>query len=999
MTGPRFLACAIVFAFLLTGFAAPGGSSRLGHSHSDSAPSTVAPTPSAFSPAVNPLAGGVTIIRPDGSISNTSTPITLSGTNYTVTAGFTGSIVDERNGSTLIGGGKDLNQSSLASQAIEVVNASNVVVTGFAITNGSVGILVVASASVTVTGNTVQSTLWAFKALQASWVSFTNNVAPGTQGILADVVTGINVTGNNLHGSISASTELYLCTDARVEHNLGYGSAYGLDLSSVQRVRVWGNNYSSSPMGIFASGVNQLTVSWNSLSFATTGILLQTSDGVTGTSNSGRNSTVGIEIISTSDVALANESFPGSTSDGLVLEDARNATSTFSDFRTSGTGVFIDTSQNVLIAHDNLSHYVGSGITVDNSFAVNLSGNEMQYTSGTAGAAIASYDDQQLTVRDNDAPGAVIAYSDLSSTGISVTGNSFRHSKGTQETIYLRSDSNVAIVGNDLFNASSYALEAFTTQSLTVVGNNMSYAGIAGAWFLTAQRLVVSDNRIDHARTIALALEQAIGVTVSGNELDVGGPGSDGLILLNVQDGMIVNNSATRQNLSVEAVASLGLIVRDNNVSQSWIGLLAADDSNCSFVGNQLWADHFAFELQTLTAVTLDHNNFISDSGWLVFPLGSSSVALDAGYPGGGNYWSNHTGPDSQSGPGQNHSGSDGIVDTPVKLTAPEVDRYPLASPWVTYTVTFVEHGLSPGAVWGVVVNGTAYRSATSQIVYPQPTAAPSSYRYYVEGLNGFTATPASGTGPSSRSNVSVAITFAPLTYLVSFQASGLPNGTGFNLTFQGGRLSTASGTLTVSIGNGTYPYTVGSSGDFTASPSSGTVTVSGSAKTVAIAFQPFTYPVEFAQSGLAGSTTWSVTLNGQPQSSTGAVDSFALGNGTYSYTIGAVGGYSVTPTSGVVTVGGGGYTITVLFAANPAKTYGSSTVYALGGGLVAALLLAAVAVALLMRGRRKPPALTTPAPPSGAVPAATPAPVPAAPPPSPPPGASGAGAPPWKES
>jgi hypothetical protein len=62
-----------------------------------------------------------------------------------------------------------------------------------------------------------------------------------------------------------------------------------------------------------------------------------------------------------------------------------------------------------------------------------------------------------------------------------------------------------------------------------------------------------------------------------------------------------------------------------------------------------------------------------------------SSVASkdfwDAGYPSGGNFWSDYNGTDSQNGSYQNQTGSDGIGDTPYVIDANNTDRYPLMAP------------------------------------------------------------------------------------------------------------------------------------------------------------------------------------------------------------------------------------------------------------------------------------------------------------------------------
>ncbi|MGC8636594.1 MAG: DUF7619 domain-containing protein, partial [Thermoprotei archaeon] len=64
-------------------------------------------------------------------------------------------------------------------------------------------------------------------------------------------------------------------------------------------------------------------------------------------------------------------------------------------------------------------------------------------------------------------------------------------------------------------------------------------------------------------------------------------------------------------------------------------------------------------------------------------------------------------------------------------------------------------------------------------------------------------------------------------------------------------------------------------------------------------------YAVTFSESGLPPGDSWSVTLNGQTQSSSSSTITFTEPNGTYSYFIGKVGGYYAEPSSGSVVVNG----------------------------------------------------------------------------------------------
>lgn len=75
-------------------------------------------------------------------------------------------------------------------------------------------------------------------------------------------------------------------------------------------------------------------------------------------------------------------------------------------------------------------------------------------------------------------------------------------------------------------------------------------------------------------------------------------------------------------------------------------------------------------------------------------------------------------------------------------------------------------------------------------------------------------------------------------------------------------------------------------------------------------------YVVYFNESGLPTGTSWSVDMNGSGANSTGSSIHFILPNGTYSFSIGGIRGYSVSNASGNITVRGGNETVMELFTA-----------------------------------------------------------------------------------
>ena len=158
-----------------------------------------------------------------------------------------------------------------------------------------------------------------------------------------------------------------------------------------------------------------------------------------------------------------------------------------------------------------------------------------------------------------------------------------------------------------------------------------------------------------------------------------------------------------------------------------------------------------------------------------------------------------------------------------------------------------------------------------------------------------------------------------PPTYTVTFTESGLPSGTSWSVTLGGSTKTSTTATITFSEPNGGYSFTVGTITGYSSSPSSGSITVNGANVNQAITFTAIPYSVTFTESGLPSGTSWSATFNGNTQSSTTTTITFSnIIHGTYSYSIGAVSGYTASPSSGSITVSGANV--------NQAITFSSST-------------------------------------------------------------------------
>lgn len=241
-----------------------------------------------------------------------------------------------------------------------------------------------------------------------------------------------------------------------------------------------------------------------------------------------------------------------------------------------------------------------------------------------------------------------------------------------------------------------------------------------------------------------------------------------------------------------------------------------------------------------------------------------------------------------------------------------------------TYPVTFTESGLPAGTSWSVTLGGQTLSSTTTTIVFSEVN---STYTFTVGTVSGYSAAPASGSLPVSgaTSQDIVFTALPPPTYNVTFTETGLTSGTSWGVTLAGTTKHATTTSIVFSEVNGTVAFTILAVSGYSASPSSGSITVAGGPVDKSIAFTPLPPPmfaVTFAETGLPTGTSWSVTVGSTPSTSTSSTIVFQEANGTYSYTVAAVSGFSVTKASGQVIVEGEATGITVSFTSTVQPTY-----------------------------------------------------------------------------
>ncbi|MGC8515213.1 MAG: hypothetical protein ACP5OC_03650, partial [Thermoplasmata archaeon] len=254
------------------------------------------------------------------------------------------------------------------------------------------------------------------------------------------------------------------------------------------------------------------------------------------------------------------------------------------------------------------------------------------------------------------------------------------------------------------------------------------------------------------------------------------------------------------------------------------------------------------------------------------------------------------------------------------------------------FEITFAESGLNNsnsngyyGAEWAVHLVGISYdliKHSSSRLITFNVSAG--SYTYSVIKEFGYGVTPGAGSISVSNANVQVMVTFVPKLFYVTFVESGLPtaSSTGaypseWNVNLSGVVKYSNTSTITYLEPNGTYSYSISSSGSYIPFPAASKVTVNGSDQSVRVAFIKNLFEVTFSESGLPLSPIgieWSVTLKNSSLNIILTENSFAptlvmtVPDGLYSYSVTSPSTYYASPESGTVNVSSENYYIPISF-------------------------------------------------------------------------------------
>jgi parallel beta-helix repeat protein len=204
----------------------------------------------------------------------------------------------------------------------------------------------------------------------------------------------------------------------------------------------------------------------------------------------------------------------------------------------------------------------------------------------------------------------------------------------------------------------------------TIENCTMTNNGRVGVRIQSSSYNVVKWCNIKYNQESGIHLQNTQGNLLENNSIsDSIGPTEPSISISSVQDNIIKFNYLGNDELGMNvAMGSGNLIVYNTIENQSSFAIDFGGNSNNNNV---------------------HHNNFINcHQPDIQVSDGGTGNVWDDGYPSGGNYWSDWTTPDTQSGPNQNQPGSDGFVDIPYDIAVGINDSYPLTNPFLLLNIT-----------------------------------------------------------------------------------------------------------------------------------------------------------------------------------------------------------------------------------------------------------------------------------------------------------------------
>ena len=245
--------------------------------------------------------------------------------------------------------------------------------------------------------------------------------------------------------------------------------------------------------------------------------------------------------------------------------------------------------------------------------------------------------------------------------------------------LYLANSTSVSVSDAGISNCSGYGINALKCSNCTIRRNNVT----SGLFLFAFANGSIVDNSFSVNTVRLVNLSNFNDITHNS----ITGADPFGMYLENSSHCTILQNTISRntRGLFLAINSSFNTIIGNYFPYNGGFGLQIRESMSNVVTNNDFEGNGNAVLTLLASDNSFHHNNLI---GNLIQAYDYNSLdKWDDGYPSGGNYWNDFVAKDGFSGPAQDASGSDGIVDKPYRIDVNNIDNYPLTGMFQQFTV------------------------------------------------------------------------------------------------------------------------------------------------------------------------------------------------------------------------------------------------------------------------------------------------------------------------
>jgi S-layer protein (TIGR01567 family) len=259
-------------------------------------------------------------------------------------------------------------------------------------------------------------------------------------------------------------------------------------------------------------------------------------------------------------------------------------------------------------------------------------------------------------------------------------------------------------IGMPVVNASgsgsaiTLAADRIVLEGFTAIGGGLyPNAGIK----VISNNNKLSSNNANSNNYNGIVLDRSNNNTLIGNNANSNK--QNGISLFSSINDTLSGNSVWNNSYGIVLGSSSSNMLFGNTAdSNKGYGIILDGSSNNTLIGNNASNNFDGIFVELSINNKIYHNNLINNTNQARDSTNANSWHF--GYPSGGNYWSDYTGVDLNSGPSQNIAGSDGIGDTPYNIGGGGAqDGYPLMKPWGITPTSGPVHNINKGTNYATI--------------------------------------------------------------------------------------------------------------------------------------------------------------------------------------------------------------------------------------------------------------------------------------------------------